>query len=71
MAELTYRAALAAAIAQEMDRDATVVFIGEDVGAAGGVFKPTPGLLGRFGGERVRDTPIAEQAILARPWARR
>jgi pyruvate dehydrogenase E1 component beta subunit len=64
MAELTYRAAFAAGIAQEMDRDETVVLIGEDVGAAGGVFKLTEGLIDRFGPERVRDTPISEQAIV-------
>ena len=64
MAELTYRDAVAAAIAQEMERDDRVVFLGEDVGAAGGVFKATVGLLEKFGPERVRDTPIAEQAIL-------
>ena len=64
VAELTYRAAFAAAIAQEMDRDPSVVLIGEDVGAAGGVFKLTEGLFGRFGRERVRDTPISEQAIV-------
>jgi pyruvate/2-oxoglutarate/acetoin dehydrogenase E1 component len=64
MAELTYRSAVARAIAQEMDRDPNVVFLGEDVGGAGGVFKATVGLLERFGPERVRDTPISEQAIL-------
>ena len=64
MAELTYRAAVARAIAQEMDRDPTVVFLGEDVGDAGGVFKATGGLLERYGPARVRDTPISEQAIL-------
>jgi pyruvate dehydrogenase E1 component beta subunit len=64
VAELTYRAAIAAAIAQEMERDDSVVFIGEDVGAAGGVFKLTEGLFDRFGPERVRDTPISEQAIV-------
>jgi pyruvate dehydrogenase E1 component beta subunit len=64
MAELTYRAAIAAGIAQEMDRDPSVVLIGEDVGAAGGVFKLTEGLFERFGPERVRDTPISEQAIV-------
>jgi pyruvate dehydrogenase E1 component beta subunit len=47
-----------------MDRDPNVVFLGEDVGGAGGVFKATVGLLERFGPERVRDTPISEQAIL-------
>ena len=64
MAELTYRAAVAAGIAREMDRDPTVVLIGEDVGAAGGVFKLTEGLFDRFGPDRVRDTPISEQAIV-------
>ncbi len=64
MAELTYRGAIAAGIAQEMERDESVVLIGEDVGAAGGVFKLTEGLFERFGPERVRDTPISEQAIV-------
>jgi pyruvate dehydrogenase E1 component beta subunit len=64
MAELTYRGAIAAAITQEMERDPAVVLIGEDVGAAGGVFKLTEGLLDRFGPDRVRDTPISEQAIV-------
>jgi len=64
VAELTYRAAVAAGIAQEMERDPSVVLIGEDVGAAGGVFKLTEGLFERFGPERVRDTPISEQAII-------
>lgn len=64
MAELTYREAVAAAIAQEMRRDEDVVFLGEDIGAAGGVFKATVGLLKEFGPVRVRDTPISEQAIL-------
>ena len=64
MAELTYRAAIATAITQEMERDPSVVLIGEDIGAAGGVFKLTEGLLDRFGPDRVRDTPISEQAIV-------
>lgn len=64
MAELTYREAVAAGIAQEMLRDERVVLLGEDVAAAGGVFKATVGLLERFGPRRVRDTPISEQAIL-------
>jgi pyruvate/2-oxoglutarate/acetoin dehydrogenase E1 component len=64
MAELTYRDAVAAGIAQEMERDTSVVFLGEDIAAAGGVFKATVGLLEKFGPLRVRDTPIAEQAIL-------
>jgi pyruvate/2-oxoglutarate/acetoin dehydrogenase E1 component len=64
MAELTYRDAVARGIAQEMRRDETVVFLGEDIAAAGGVFKTTVGLLEEFGEKRVRDTPISEQAIL-------
>jgi pyruvate dehydrogenase E1 component beta subunit len=64
VAELTYRAAVGRAIAQEMRRDESVVFLGEDVAAAGGVFKATSGLLEEFGPERVIDTPISEQAIL-------
>jgi len=64
MAELTYRDAVAAGIAQEMERDQSVVCLGEDIAAAGGVFKATVGLLEKFGPLRVRDTPIAEQAIL-------
>jgi pyruvate/2-oxoglutarate/acetoin dehydrogenase E1 component len=64
VAELTYRDAVAAGIAQEMKRDDTVYFIGEDVAAAGGVFKTTGGLLDTFGPRRVRDTPISEEAIV-------
>jgi pyruvate dehydrogenase E1 component beta subunit len=64
VAELTYREAVARAITQEMERDETVLFIGEDVAAAGGVFKTTEGLQQRFGPKRVRDTPISEQAII-------
>jgi pyruvate dehydrogenase E1 component beta subunit len=64
VAELTYREAVSRAIAQEMERDPTVYFIGEDVAAAGGVFKTTEGLMERFGPKRVRDTPISEQAII-------
>jgi acetoin:2,6-dichlorophenolindophenol oxidoreductase subunit beta len=61
---ITYREAVARGIAQEMRRDERVVFLGEDVAAAGGVFKTTVGLLEEFGPRRVRDTPISEQAIL-------
>jgi pyruvate/2-oxoglutarate/acetoin dehydrogenase E1 component len=64
VAELTYRGAVAAGIAQEMRRDPSVVLIGEDVGAAGGVFKLTEGLFDEFGPDRVRDTPISEQALV-------
>ena len=64
MPEMTYRDAVARGIAQEMRRDNDVVFLGEDVAGAGGVFKATVGLLDEFGPKRVRDTPISEQAIL-------
>jgi acetoin:2,6-dichlorophenolindophenol oxidoreductase subunit beta len=64
MAELTFREAIARGVAQEMRRDERVVMLGEDIAAAGGVFKGTVGLLEEFGPRRVRDTPISEQAIL-------
>jgi acetoin:2,6-dichlorophenolindophenol oxidoreductase subunit beta len=64
MPETTYRQAVALGIAQEMRRDDSVVLIGEDVGAAGGVFKLTEGLIDEFGPVRIRDTPISEQAIV-------
>lgn len=63
MAELSYREAVARGIAQEMERDQRVVLIGEDVARAGGVFKTTAGLYEQFGPDRVRDTPISEEAI--------
>lgn len=56
--------AIAAAIADEMERDERVVLFGEDVGAAEGVFKTSEGLLAKFGAERVRDTPISEMGFL-------
>ena len=65
MADLiTYRDAVAMGIAREMRRDPTVVCLGEDIGAAEGVFKTTTGLFAEFGPERVWDTPISEQAIV-------
>jgi pyruvate dehydrogenase E1 component beta subunit len=60
----TYREAVAEGIAREMRRDSTVVCLGEDIGAAEGVFKTTVGLFDEFGPERVWDTPISEQAIV-------
>jgi pyruvate dehydrogenase E1 component beta subunit len=61
---ITYREAVAEGIAREMRRDTSVVCLGEDIAAAGGVFKTTVGLLDEFGPERVWDTPISEQAIV-------
>jgi len=56
----TYRAAVLDALFGEMRRDGSVILLGEDVGAAGGVFKQTDGLFAEFGTERVIDTPISE-----------
>jgi pyruvate/2-oxoglutarate/acetoin dehydrogenase E1 component len=61
---ITYRDAVAEGIAREMRRDPSVVCLGEDIGAAGGVFKTTVGLYDEFGPERIWDTPISEQAIV-------
>lgn len=61
--QLEYRAAIVQALAEELERDESVIFYGEDVAAAGGVFKATPGLHERFGDERVFDTPISELAM--------
>lgn len=61
---ITYREAVAEGIAREMRRDPSVVCIGEDIGAAGGVFKTAQGLFDEFGPGRVWDTPISEQAIV-------
>ena len=63
MSELEFRRAIRDAIAEEIERDPAVVFFGEDVAAAGGVFKATPELHERFGRERVFDTPISELAL--------
>jgi pyruvate/2-oxoglutarate/acetoin dehydrogenase E1 component len=62
-AQLEFRAAIRDALAEEIERDPDVVFFGEDVAAAGGVFKATPELHERFGDERVFDTPISELAL--------
>ena len=61
--QLEFRTAIRDALAEEIERDPSVVFFGEDVAAPGGVFKATPGLHERFGDERVFDTPISELAM--------
>jgi pyruvate/2-oxoglutarate/acetoin dehydrogenase E1 component len=63
MSTLEFRVAIRDAIAEELERDPAVIFFGEDVAVAGGVFKATPGLLERFGADRVFDTPISELAL--------
>jgi 2-oxoisovalerate dehydrogenase E1 component beta subunit len=64
LTEATYLEAIHQALAEEMERDPAVVLLGEDIGAYGGAFRVTAGLLERFGGERVIDTPISETAIV-------
>jgi acetoin:2,6-dichlorophenolindophenol oxidoreductase subunit beta len=63
MSTLEFRVAIRDALAEELERDPNVVFFGEDVAVAGGVFKATPDLYKRFGPERVFDTPISELAL--------
>lgn len=63
MSTLAFRHAIAEALGEELERDERVIFFGEDVAAAGGVFAATPGLHERFGDERVFDTPISELAL--------
>jgi pyruvate/2-oxoglutarate/acetoin dehydrogenase E1 component len=60
---LEFRVALNEAMAEELAADPAVLVIGEDVAAAGGVFKVTEGLVDRFGPDRVVDTPISELAL--------
>lgn len=64
MAQLNMVQAINQALAYEMERDDRVVLLGEDVGRDGGVFRVTEGLLERFGGERVLDTPLCEAGIM-------
>lgn len=64
MALLNMVEALNLALKQEMQRDSTVLILGEDVGVDGGVFRITDGLLKQFGSNRVFDTPLAESSIV-------
>jgi 2-oxoisovalerate dehydrogenase E1 component beta subunit len=61
---LTYLEAIRQGIWEEMERDPSVFLLGEDIGILGGAFKVTAGMLGKFGAERVIDTPISESAIV-------
>ena len=63
MSELEFRDAVREALDEELARDERVIFLGEDVAAAGGVFAVTPGLLEKHGPRRVIDTPISELAL--------
>lgn len=63
MAEVRYAQAINRALADAMTNDRAVILFGEDIGAAGGSFKVTRGLLESFGADRVRDTPISEATL--------
>ncbi len=63
MSTLEFRTAIRDALAEELERDESVIVFGEDIAAPGGVFKATPGLQERFGPQRVFDTPISELAL--------
>ncbi len=64
MAEITYLEAIREALDEEMQRDANVFLMGEDIGAYGGAFKVTDGLLAKYGEQRVVDSPISEIALV-------
>ncbi|HXH48477.1 MAG TPA: alpha-ketoacid dehydrogenase subunit beta [Terriglobia bacterium] len=64
MPQLTYLEAIRQGIWEEMERDASVFLLGEDIGPYGGAFKVTAGMVEKFGEERVIDTPISEAAIV-------
>ncbi len=64
MAKMTMVQALNLALRQEMEKDDSVVVLGEDVGVDGGVFRVTDGLINQFGDQRVLDTPLAESGIV-------
>jgi pyruvate dehydrogenase E1 component beta subunit len=64
MAELRMRDALRDAMREEMQRDPNLILLGEDIGAYGGSYSVTKGLLEEFGEQRVMDTPIAESVMI-------
>src|SRR3970040_2021650 len=64
MARINMVEAINMALRQEMTRDKGVVILGEDVGADGGVFRVTEGLLQEFGPDRIIDTPLSELALV-------
>ena len=64
MAKMTMIQALNLALRQEMEKDDSVIVLGEDVGVDGGVFRATDGLINSFGDQRVLDTPLAESGIV-------
>src|SRR5258708_35925954 len=63
MPEKSYRDAIRDAMMEEMDRDPNVLIMGEDIGVYEGPFRITAGMLKKYGGKRVIDTPIAEAGV--------
>ena len=64
MPTMTYLQAISQGLREEMERDPSVLMIGEDIGVYGGAFKVTEGFLAQFGRERIIETPISESAII-------
>src|SRR6185503_18786434 len=64
MAKITMREAISQALMEEMDRDPAVFIIGEEVGVWGGTYAVTKGFYDKYGPDRIKDTPIAENAII-------
>ena len=64
MAKITMREAISQALMEEMDRDPAVFIMGEEVGVWGGTYAVTKGFFDKYGAARVKDTPIAENAII-------
>ena len=61
MRKISYRDAVREAMVEEMRRDEKVFLMGEDIGVYDGAFGVSKGMIGEFGPERVRETPISEQ----------
>ena len=64
MAKITMREAISQALMEEMDRDPAVFIMGEEVGVWGGTYAVTKGFFDKYGPDRIKDTPIAENAII-------
>src|SRR5580692_4322811 len=64
MPQMTYLEAIRSGLWEEMERDPSVMILGEDIAAYGGAFKVTAGMLEKFGADRVIDTPICETAMV-------
>src|SRR6185369_8136663 len=64
MRKVYFREAIARALREEMERDASVIVLGQDIGRYGGAYKEFAGLFDRFGPARVRDTPVAESSMV-------